>query len=548
MGKSNSKSSNFIVQGGILAIAGVIARFIGLIYRVPMQRTIGDAGMGYYAAAFQIYSLMLIISSYSLPVAVSKLVAGYTARDEYKNAKRIYRCSLLFATITGGATCLIVFFGADFLAGTLMNLPKSAIALRVLAPTLLVVAVMGVMRGFFQGNGSMVPTATSQLVEQVINAIVSVAAAIYLFDYGVGVSGLLRDEDYAAAYGAAGGTLGTSAGALAGLLCLVLIYLVSKREFNYRVRHDENKYGDAFGKMFLALILTVLPVLLSTTVYNISDVLDQGIFNHIMDVKGLSDIKAEHWGMFSTKYKVLTNVPVALASAVCSSMMPSLTGCIKREEYKLARRKVSLAMRFTMILSIPCAVGLAVLGKPIIGTLFEGEVDIPATMLKIGSVAVVFYSMSTLSNGVLQGIDKLNIPVRNAAIALVLHIGILYASLDVLNLGLYGVVISCVSFAFIMCVLNWIAIKKYLSYKQEMVRTFAIPSAASAIMGVFAWLTYFLASKYLSSIIALGISIGVAVLVYFVVLIKLGGVKEKEIRSFPGGNIMAGIARILHLL
>lgn len=548
MSKSNSKSSNFIVQGGILAIAGVIARFIGLIYRVPMQRTIGDAGMGYYAAAFQIYSLMLIISSYSLPVAVSKLVAGYTARDEYKNAKRIYRCSLLFATITGGATCLIVFFGADFLAGTLMNLPKSAIALRVLAPTLLVVAVMGVMRGFFQGNGSMVPTATSQLVEQVINAIVSVAAAIYLFDYGVGVSGLLRDEDYAAAYGAAGGTLGTSAGALAGLLCLVLIYLVSKREFNYRVRHDENKYGDAFGKMFLALILTVLPVLLSTTVYNISDVLDQGIFNHIMDVKGLSDIKAEHWGMFSTKYKVLTNVPVALASAVCSSMMPSLTGCIKREEYKLARRKVSLAMRFTMILSIPCAVGLAVLGKPIIGTLFEGEVDIPATMLKIGSVAVVFYSMSTLSNGVLQGIDKLNIPVRNAAIALVLHIGILYASLDVLNLGLYGVVISCVSFAFIMCVLNWIAIKKYLSYKQEMVRTFAIPSAASAIMGVFAWLTYFLASKYLSSIIALGISIGVAVLVYFVVLIKLGGVKEKEIRSFPGGNIMAGIARILHLL
>ena len=227
MNNKSSKSSNFIVQGGILAIAGVIARFIGLIYRVPMQRTIGDAGMGYYSAAFQIYSLMLIISSYSLPVAVSKLVAGYIARDQYKNSKRIYRCSLLFATITGGGTCLFVFFGADFLAGTLMNLPKSAIALRVLAPTLLVVAIMGVMRGFFQGNGSMVPTATSQLIEQIINAIVSVAAAIYLFDYGTKVSGLLRDEEYASAYGAAGGTLGTSAGALAGLICLVFIYLLN---------------------------------------------------------------------------------------------------------------------------------------------------------------------------------------------------------------------------------------------------------------------------------------------------------------------------------
>lgn len=547
MGNKDSKSTNFIVQGGILAMAGVIARLIGLIYRVPMQRTIGDAGMGYYSAAFQIYSLMLIISSYSLPVAVSKLIAGYTARDEYKNAKRIYNCSMLFACFTGGITCLIVFFCADFLAG-LIKLPKSAIALRILAPTLLVVAIMGVMRGFFQGNGSMVPTATSQLVEQIINAIVSVVAAKFLFDYGLGVSGLLRDDDYAAAYGAAGGTLGTSAGALAGLICLIIVYLISKRDFNYRVRHDENRHSDTFGRMLFALILTVLPVLLSTTVYNLSDILDQGIFNYVMDTKGLSEVKAEHWGIFSTKYKVLTNVPVALASAVCSSMMPSLTGCIRREEYKIARRKVSLAMRFTMILSIPCAVGLAVLGKPIISTLFQGEVDIPATMLKIGSIAVVFYSMSTLSNGVLQGIDKLNIPVRNAAIALVLHVGILYFMLDVFNMGLYGVVISCVLFALIMCILNWLAIRKYLNYQQEIVRTFVIPTVSSIFMGLVAWLSNFLISKALSSFVSLAISIALSVCVYFVLLIKLKGVKEKEIRSFPGGNLMAAIARFFRLL
>ena len=547
MGNKNSKSTNFIVQGGILAMAGVIARLIGLIYRVPMQRTIGDAGMGYYSAAFQIYSLMLIISSYSLPVAVSKLIAGYTARDEYKNAKRIYNCSMLFACFTGGITCLIVFFCADFLAG-LIKLPKSAIALRILAPTLLVVAIMGVMRGFFQVNGSMVPTATSQLVEQIINAIVSVVAAKFLFDYGLGVSGLLRDDDYAAAYGAAGGTLGTSAGALAGLICLIIVYLISKRDFNYRVRHDENRHSDTFGRMLFALILTVLPVLLSTTVYNLSDILDQGIFNYVMDTKGLSEVKAEHWGIFSTKYKVLTNVPVALASAVCSSMMPSLTGCIRREEYKIARRKVSLAMRFTMILSIPCAVGLAVLGKPIISTLFQGEVDIPATMLKIGSIAVVFYSMSTLSNGVLQGIDKLNIPVRNAAIALVLHVGILYFMLDVFNMGLYGVVISCVLFALIMCILNWLAIRKYLNYQQEIVRTFVIPTVSSIFMGLVAWLSNFLISKALSSFVSLAISIALSVCVYFVLLIKLKGVKEKEIRSFQGGNLMAAIARFFRLL
>lgn len=548
MSEKHRKSSNFIVQGGILAAAGVISRFIGLIYRVPMQRIVGDAGMGYYSAAFQIYSIMLLISSYSLPVAVSKLIAANIGRGQYKNAKRIFKCSLLFAIITGGSTCVFVFFGADFLAGTLMNLPKSAVALRVLAPTLLVVAVMGVIRGYFQGMGTMMPTATSQLIEQVINAIVSVSAALYLFGYGSKVALLLRDNEYASAYGAAGGTMGTSAGAFAGLLVLIAIYLYKKREFNYEVRHDPNKLTESNAQVFIALVLTVLPVILSTTIYNISDTLDQGIFNYVMDAKGMGAIKAEHWGIYSTKYKVLTNVPVALASAVCSSMMPSLTACMGSGDTKLAKRKISLAMRFTMILAIPCAVGLAVLGKPIIGMLFHGEVELPAMLLKIGSIAVVFYSMSTLSNGVLQGIDKMNVPVRNAAIALVIHLAILYVALDRFNLGLYGVVIACVSFALIMCVLNWLSIRRYLHYKQEIVRTFVIPFISSAIMGVVCYLLNMVLIRYLGAMMSVGISILGGIVVYFITLIKFGGVREKEIRSFPGGNIIASIAKLFRLL
>lgn len=547
MPKKN-KSSNFIVQGGILAVAGVISRFIGLIYRVPMQNTIGDAGMGYYSAAFQIYSIMLIISSYSLPVAVSKLIAGYMAREQYKNARRIYNCSLLFALITGSASCLFVFFGADFLSGTLMNLGKSAIALRVLAPTLLIVAIMGVMRGYFQGQGTMLPTAISQLIEQIVNAVVSVLGAIYLFNYGKKVSSILIDKEYAAAYGAAGGTMGTTVGALLGLLILALMYMMQRRRMSRLVRKDPMVHTESFGRVFIALVLTVLPVILSTTIYNISDTLDQGIFNHIMEIKGNAQLRAEYWGIYSTKYKVLTNVPVALASAVCSSMMPSLTACLGRGEYKQARRNVSLAMRFTMILSIPCAVGLAVLGKPIIQMLFVGEVDLPANLLKIGSIAVVFYSMSTLSNGVLQGIDKMNIPVRNAAIALVLHLAILYVTLNTFNMALYGVVISSVLFAFIMCVLNWMGIKKYLKYRQEIVRTFIIPTISSAVMALFSYITYYFASKAMGISVSVLMAIGVAVIVYFIVLLKLGGVREREIRSLPGGNLLAGIAILLHIL
>ena len=549
MSDRESKRSNFIVQGGILAITGIISRIIGLVYRIPLQKKIGDSGMGYYSAAFQIYSIMLIISSYSLPTAVSKLVAARVAKGQYKNARKIFRGAMLFACITGGATCLVVLFGADVMASNIMNLPKSAIALRVLAPTLLIVAVMGVIRGYFQGLGTMMPTAFSQLFEQVVNAVISVVAAIHLFEYGTKVSGLLHDQTFSAAYGAAGGTLGTGTGALAGLLLLAVMFAVHNREMKVNISNDKTAKNDGFPKILRILIITILPVILSSTIYNISDVLDQGIFGSVMAKKGMNEHDiASYWGIFSTKYKVIINVPVALANALCSSIMPALTACVEQGKMKLARHKVRLGMRFVMIIAFPCAMGLSILGRPILSMLFTGEIEIPAMLLRMGSVTVVLYSMSTLSNGVLQGINKLNIPVRNAAIALAIHVGVLYLCIGVLDLKLYGVVIALVVFALAVCVLNWISIGRFMSYKQEIRKTFVIPFIASAIMGLVIFLMYLLIKKGTSDNIATLLSILIGICVYFVSLLKLKGVNESEIRSFPGGDFLAGIALFLRLI
>ncbi|MBR6469345.1 MAG: polysaccharide biosynthesis protein [Lachnospiraceae bacterium] len=549
MYNNEGKRSNFIVQGGILAITGVISRIIGLVYRIPLQKKIGDSGMGYYSAAFQIYTIMLIISSYSLPTAVSKLVAMRIAKGQYRNARKILHGAMLFALITGGAACLIVLAGADVMASNIMNLPKSAIALRILAPTLLIVAVMGVIRGYFQGLGTMMPTAFSQLFEQVVNAVISVIAAIYLFEYGTMVSALLKDSAYSAAYGAAGGTLGTCAGALAGLIILTIMFIFHNREMKKDVFNDNTAKSDSFPKIIRILIITILPVILSSTIYNISDVLDQGVFGSVMAKRGMGEHDiASYWGIFSTKYKVIINVPVALANALCSSIMPSLTSCVEQGKFKLARHKVRLGMRFVMIIAFPCAMGLSVLGKPILSMLFTGEIEIPAMLLRIGSATVILYSMSTLSNGVLQGINKLNIPVRNAAIALAIHIGVLYVCIGVLDLKLYGVVIALIVFALIICVLNWISIGRYLSYRQEIRKTFIIPFAASAIMGLVIFISYILIGKAASDAVSTIVSIFIGACVYFVALLLLKGVNEAEIRSFPGGDILAGIALTLKLL
>ena len=544
----NPQNSNFIVQGGILAVAGIISRIIGFVYRIPLQNTIGDAGMGYYSAAFQIYSIMLIISSYSLPVAVSKLVAARAAKGQYRNARRFFHGALMFAILTGGATCFVVLFGADQLAGNIMSMPKSAIALRMLAPTLLIVAIMGVIRGYFQGLGTMVPTAFSQLIEQIVNAVISVVAGVYLYEYGTKVAALLRDDAFAPAWGAAGGTLGTGAGAVAGLFVLLIMFLVHKRRMKKDIIRDNAKHVDSFGRIFSVILVTVLPVILSTTIYNISDTLDQGVFNYVMDVKGFSSIKAEYWGIYSGKYRVLTNVPIALANAVCSSMMPSLAACMENKERRLARHKVAIGIRFVMIISIPCAVGLAILGRPLISLMFTGEVDIPAKLLMMGSASVVFYSLSTLSNGILQGIDKMRIPVRNAAIALVLHLGILYLTISVFDWKLYGVVISCMAFGLLMCILNWISIAKHLRYHQEMRRTFLIPIISSLVMGGVVWLLYYILAKSSTELVSVVISAVVGMLVYFVVLLLLRGIRESELRGLPGGGVIVGIARLFRLM
>ena len=241
-----SNNSSFLVQGSILAIASIVSRIIGLLYRSPLTAILGDLGNDYYSTAFEIYSLLLLISSMSLPLAVSKMVSARVSQGRVRDAYRVFKAALGFAVCSGLAAGLVVFFFADYFAAFLKT-PFCVFALRVLAPTLFIVAILGVIRGFFQGLGTMMPSAISQIVEQIINAIVSVVAAYYLFRYGAKIGAVLGNtKEYSAAYGAAGGTLGTGAGALAGLLFVLFVFTVYKRVFNRKLRRDRGTSKESY--------------------------------------------------------------------------------------------------------------------------------------------------------------------------------------------------------------------------------------------------------------------------------------------------------------
>ncbi len=546
---TKNKDKNFLVQGSILAIAGVVTKVIGLIYRIPLNNIAGNEGMGYYSAAFSIYTVALMLTSYSLPLAVSKLVSERIGKGQYKNAYKVFREALAFALVAGGFVSLLIFFGADFIASTLLSMDMCAYSLRVLAPCILIVALLGVFRGFFQGTGSMVPTAISQILEQIVNAIASVAGAYMLLQAGKNVAKKMHDDSYSYSYAAAGGTIGTVAGAFFALLLLLAIFFAYKKIFKKQMRKDRTKEDERYGMILKILIATIIPVILSATVYNISDLLDTAIFNKIMVFQGYE--KAEYaslLGMFSGKFTTLINVPISVASALASSLIPALVMTAQSGSRKQIHGKIFTVVRFTMLISIPCAVGFFVLAKPILDVLFTRDNVEAAWMLQLGAISVVFFSLSTVTTAVIQGLDDMITPVKNSAISLVVHVIALVLMMVVFQWNIYAVVMSKTVFALVNTILNDHSLRMQVGYVQETRRTFLLPAIASAIMGLIAVVVHVIFQLFTGETIATLVAIVAAVIAYVLSLFLIGGITEADLREMPKGALIISICKKLHLI
>ena len=485
MGQKNG-TKNFIIHGGILAMAGILVRIIGLLYRIPMVNIITPDGNGIYGRAFEVYNIVLVMSSYGLPMAVSKLVSARVSVKQYKNAHKVFAAALIVSLVSGGIAALLMFFGADFLEQNFYaKYPGVAIPLKVLSPTIFIVAVLGVFRGFYQGQGTMIPTAISQIAEQIVNAIVSIFAAYMLVKI---YSGSIN----VGAYGAAGGTLGTALGAFAALLFVIFLYVIYKPTFMKKLHKDVSDVDEKYTDIYKIIALTMLPIILGQTFYQISAVIDSIMWGKIMGSIGVSEsvIKIS-MGSYDSCFMILISLPMGVASAMSASMLPSIVASKAKHLYSEITTKIQATVKANMLIAIPSAVGLIVLGKSIIEALFPAYNSADGSMmLKIGAFAVVFYTLSTVTSSALQGIDKMNIPVINSCISLIVHIILVWSLLKFTNLGIYAIVIGSETFPIIIMILNLVALYKYVGYKQELLITFAIPFICSIIMGITSGLTY----------------------------------------------------------
>lgn len=543
--------SNFVVQGSILAIASIVVRIIGIAYRIPMINIIGDEGMGYYGTAFNVYNIALLLSSYSLPLAVSKMVSVRLARKQYRNSVRILRAALAYATVVGALAAAVIWFGADFFAREVFFMPYAAFALKTLAPTVWIMAYLGVFRGYYQGQGTMVPTALSQVFEQIVNAIVSVAAGSWLFNQAIKVE-ILRGESgsgYSNSWGAAGGTIGTGAGAFTALVFLLLLFAAYQRTIRKKVRRDRSGSLESYRTITKILFFTVVPVVVSSAIYNVNSVLDNGLLAYNFKSLGMEEEFISQWGVYTGKYHLLINVPMAVSNALSSSLIPSVSRAVATGDRRMVKKKVAAAIRFSLLIAIPSAVGLTVLAGPVNNLLFSGDNDLAVQMTLYGSIAVVFYSVSTVTNAILQGIDRMRLPIVHALTALVLHLAAMEVMVLVFHMGIFSMVFANILFAVIMCFLNHRSIRKILGYRQEVKKTILLPAAASAVMGAAAVGVYKLIHLGIQSnaVCTLG-AVAAAVAVYGVLLVKLGCLDEDELYQMPGGTRLLQVFRKLRLM
>ncbi len=538
-----ARKNSLIKNASILMIASIISRIIGLIYRRPLGAVLGSVGLGYYGYASNLYSILLLVSSYSIPMAVSKIVSERLALKQYKNARKVFRGALMYAALVGGITALVAFFGCGILLPA--NQQNAAPALQVLAPTIFLSAILGVLRGYFQAHHTMTPTSISQIAEQVVNAIVSVLAAWLLIKTFAGEGGTA-----AAIYGSVGGTLGTGAGVLTGLAFMIFVYLVNRPIFHRQAARDRHRREESYPEVFQIIFFMVTPIIFTTFINNASNYLDSYLHSSILGLHGVSaETISAAYGEFSNYYLPVINIPLAMASASASALMPEVSAQYAVGDRREANRQINQTIRLTMFICIPATVGLTVLAFPIMGVLFPSATALAARLLMTGSLYVIFTALATITGSVLQSIGQQKVAMFNAGIALIVNlVGLGVLLLVFPQIDIYGVMLANILFSVIYCLMNGRALRKYLGYRNEMKKTYLEPLAASAVMGaVAAGIYYGLFVLTRRPFICLVIAILAALLVYLVSYVVLSKTPEEELQHYPLGNRLVQVLRILHV-
>lgn len=549
--EQNKHTGTHILKGAmILSIAVFISKLIGILYRIPLTDAIGDTGNGIFAPAYQVYMVMLTLSSVALPTAISKMVSERMAIGAYEDAQRVYKIAMRYAVIVGVVLSIVLWVGADVIAITFFNMEEAAWPMRSLVPAIFIVAIMAVMRGYFQGMNSMTPTAVSQVVEQFVHAIVSVVLAYVLISKSLEAA-------------VVGASFGTSVGALFALGVLLFVYYVMRPGIKKRVQKSKVRTQESNRELLRKILIMSIPIMISSSIFSIMGMIDYTMIYQILpntiekisaagmlDILPISDasilldqtkILNSLAGQFSTKYTSLLNLPVSLILTLGMAVIPAISASMARNDFKDVRRKTNMVLKIGMLFAAPATVGLMIFGKQIIGMLYASAPD-GGELLSYGAISVIFITIAQLTTGVLQGMGKQAVPTVHAAIACGVKVIFNIILLSMPSMHIYGVVHSTTICYLIYAVLNVIYLMRTMHIKVNMKKLFIKPILVAGVMGIVSYLLYIVLYKLIGhASLCLLIVIPIAAGVYGLLGLLTHTITLSDLEHIPGGRKLIGI-------
>ncbi|MCQ4638465.1 polysaccharide biosynthesis protein [Anaerovorax odorimutans] len=530
---------SFVQGAAVLAVAGLMVKVLGAIFRIPLGNMIGAVGMANYNPAYYVYNFFLILATAGIPVAISRMVSERVSFGQFGEAHRVFKVSRLLMLAIGAGSFVVVFFGADFFARA-VNVPGASLAMRAISPALLFVPIMASYRGYFQGMQDMKPTAISQVIEQVFRVAVGLSLAYFFFHSAkeLGAASRFQPEET----GAAGATLGAAAGAIGGLLVMLIVYSLSKGKLKRRISTQRKmRRREPSSSILKKVAIIAVPITIGAAIMPIVNLVDVTIVVTRLQDSGWDATTAKGmYGQLSAFAGSLINFPQVLTQAVAMSLVPLVAAAFKQKDTRYLQENVATGLRMAVILGLPCALGLFALAEPILVLLYptqQASAISAAPCLMVMSIGVVFLSTVQTLTGVLQGVGKQMIPVRNLAIGVVVKIIITWTLTGIPSINILGAAAGTVTAYLIASVLNIMAVRKYTGTRFDFMTTAVKPFISSAVMALCAWGSYKILFVVLSgSRLSTVIAILFAVVVYVVMIFVTKTITKEEVARMPKGD------------
>lgn len=595
MAKREQKSNTFFGGAAILAVGILVVKLIGMFYKIPLVNIVGEQGTADFNNAYNIYAVLLTISTAGLPVAVSKLVSEANALGRRNQVRRVFRLALGLFLAMGTVSFLLMYFRADWLAG-LMNDTKAAAGIKALSPAVICVGCLAAFRGYTQGHSNMTPTSVSQIIEALCKLVVGLALASWIIKAG-------QPSHVAAAGAITGVTVGT---------VVALAYMLLSYAFGHggQTRLSDDT-PDAAGKILRDILKIAVPITLSSSMVGIVTVIDSSLvqgqlqrvllenpeswalYAEYVDLTALEEAVAAWanaaaatpptiamleeqvaqgvpaavelyaclealsrtlYGNYSGALNIY-NLPTSLMAAVTASVIPAVSGALAKRDRRGAANVSGSALRITALLAFPMGVGLFVMGKPIMRLLFSGSlnIDLAGPLLSTLGLATVFVCLMLVCNSVLQAHGFVNLPVVVMVLGGIMKIITNYNVVAMPKVGIFGVPFGNVLCFGLSLGLDLLIISRVIPGRPRYLPIFAKPLAASVVMGAGAWAAYGLLSRVLAregvlsntgnAVATMG-AIGVAVVIYFALVVALRCISREDLKLMPKGDKIARLLRL----